>query len=54
MGTADWDEGFSCGTCVELEYQGNTITVNVVDRWGVEEHISPEALRLYELFPYRF
>merc|ERR1719225_2524441 len=34
VGTADWDEGFSCGTCVELEYQGNTITVNVVDRCG--------------------
>jgi len=34
VGTADWEEGFACGTCAELEYNGNVITVNVVDRCG--------------------
>ena len=37
VGSSDWDEGLGCGTCVELEYQGNIITVNVVDRWEMEE-----------------
>ena len=37
MGSSDWDEGLGCGTCAELEYQGNIITVNVVDRWEMEE-----------------
>jgi len=34
VGTADWEEGYACGTCAELEYRGNVITVNVVDRCG--------------------
>jgi len=34
VGTADWEEGFACGSCVELEYQGRVITVTVVDRCG--------------------
>ena len=32
VGTADWDEGFACGTCAELEYRGYKVVVNVVDR----------------------
>ena len=34
VGTADWEEGFACGTCAEIEYRGRVITVNVVDRCG--------------------
>ena len=34
MGAEDWEAGYSCGTCAELEYGGNTVTVNVVDREG--------------------
>ena len=32
VGTEDWENGYSCGSCAELEYQGNIVTVNVVDR----------------------
>ena len=34
VGTEDWEAGYSCGTCAELQYGGNTVTVNVVDRQG--------------------
>merc|ERR1719391_1360103 len=34
VGTEDWLDGFACGTCAQLSYRGNTITVNVVDRCG--------------------
>merc|ERR1711953_1383716 len=34
VGTEDWLDGFACGTCAEVSYRGNTITVNVVDRCG--------------------
>jgi len=35
VGGPDWEDGLGCGTCAQLEYQGNTVTVNVVDRcWG--------------------
>jgi len=35
VGAGDWDEGFGCGTCAELSYQGRKTIVNVVDRcWG--------------------
>jgi len=34
VGTEDWENGYSCGSCAELEYQGNIVTVNVVDRCG--------------------
>merc|ERR1711953_1347834 len=34
VGTEDWLDGFACGTCAQLYYRGNTITVNVVDRCG--------------------
>ena len=34
MGAEDWEAGYSCGTCAELEYGGNIVTVNVVDREG--------------------
>ena len=33
VGTEDWENGYSCGSCAELEYQGNRVTVNVVDRF---------------------
>lgn len=36
VGSSDWEDGLGCGTCAKLEYQGNTVTVNVVDRWGQE------------------
>ena len=32
VGSADWENGLACGTCAELEYKGNVITVNVVDK----------------------
>ena len=32
VGGPDWEDGLGCGTCAQLEYQGNTVTVNVVDR----------------------
>jgi len=34
VGTADWEDGFACGTCAEIEYEGRVILVNVVDRCG--------------------
>ena len=34
VGTEDWEAGYSCGTCAELQYGGNTVTVTVVDRQG--------------------
>ena len=34
VGGQDWTSGLGCGACAELEYQGNTVTVNVVDRCG--------------------
>ena len=35
VGGLDWTDGLGCGACAELEYQGRTVTVNVVDRcWG--------------------
>ena len=33
VGGSDWDNGFGCGSCAELEYNGNTIIVNVADRF---------------------
>ena len=33
VGGSDWDNGFGCGSCAELQYNGNTIIVNVVDRF---------------------
>ena len=35
-GGSDWADGYGCGTCAQLEYQGHTVTVNVVDRWEQE------------------
>eukprot|EP00092_Neocalanus_flemingeri_P085141 GFUD01107092.1.p1 GENE.GFUD01107092.1~~GFUD01107092.1.p1 ORF type:complete len:281 (+),score=29.57 GFUD01107092.1:69-845(+) len=32
VGSGDWEEGFACGTCAEVEYKGTVITVNVVDK----------------------
>ena len=43
MGNSDWDDGLGCGTCVQLEYQGNTVTVNVVDRWEQAVKVSSDA-----------
>ena len=34
VGEADWQNGSACGSCAELEYNGNIITVNVVDRFA--------------------
>ena len=31
-GGADWAGGLGCGTCAELSYRGNTVTVMIVDR----------------------
>lgn len=41
VGNSDWDDGLGCGTCAQLEYQGNIVTVNVVDRWEQGELWSP-------------
>ena len=43
VGNADWDDGLGCGTCVKLEYQGNTVTVNVVDRCEQAVKVSSDA-----------
>jgi hypothetical protein len=32
VGSVAFDKGWACGTCAEVSYQGNTITVNVVDQ----------------------
>ena len=35
VGGDDWAGGLGCGACAELQYEGRTVTVNVVDRcWG--------------------
>jgi len=34
VGGSDWDNGFGCGSCAELQFNGNTIIVNVADRCG--------------------
>merc|ERR1719469_40967 len=34
VGTDDCEEGFACGTCVELGYRGRKVVMNVVDRCG--------------------
>ena len=45
VGAEDWDNGYGCGGCAELEYQGNVVTVNVVDRWG-PVRVSPSCVVL--------
>jgi len=34
VGGDDWNNGYSCGGCLQLEYQGRKVVVNVVDRCG--------------------
>ena len=49
MGGPDWEDGLGCGTCAQLEYQGNTVTVNVVDRW--EQELGGHIIKFCELSP---
>ena len=39
VGAEDWDNGYGCGSCAELEYKGNVVTVNVVDRCFLESSL---------------
>jgi len=34
VGGKDWNNGYGCGACVQLTYQGRSVIVNAVDRCG--------------------